>query len=207
LPRSYGGFIVAFVAALLVIYILVFSMAQTITNVSAVETEGVGVYWNYDCSDRVSLIAWGTLEPGSSKNIVVYVLNQGNEPIFLVMSTREWSPSKASEYMALGWDYSLQRIDPGEVYQITLTLSISHGIEGISSFSFDILLAGSQRLPGDCNGDGYVNAIDVNSYMAFAYGSQVGDPNYDPNCDFNGDGYVNAIDVNTYLSVYYGNTA
>jgi hypothetical protein len=59
-------------------------------------------------------------------------------------------------------------------------------------------------VPGDCNGDGYVNPIDVNSYLAVAYGSQVGDPNYYPNCDFNGDGYVNPTDVNTYLAFWYG---
>jgi len=59
-------------------------------------------------------------------------------------------------------------------------------------------------VPGDCNGDGYVNPTDVNTYMAFAYGSQVGDPNYNPNCDINGDGYVNPTDINTYLAFWYG---
>jgi len=60
------------------------------------------------------------------------------------------------------------------------------------------------KVPGDCNGDGYVNPTDVNTYLAFAYGSQVGDPNYDPNCDFNADGYVNPTDINTYLAFWYG---
>jgi len=134
---------------------------NTITNVSAVETDGVGVYWDSNCADRVSSIDWGNLTPGSVKSIVVYIRNEVEEPMYLIMSTTNWNPSKASDYITLRWDYTGRRADPDEVLQITLTLSISRYIEGISNFSFDIIITGSDHLPGDVDGDGVVDIRDV----------------------------------------------
>jgi len=131
------------------------------TNVSAVEANGVGVYSDNNCSKRVSSIDWGTLEPGLSKDITIHIRNEENEPLFLVLWTTNWNPSKSSKYMDLKWNYSARQIDPDEVLQITLTLSISRHIEGISNFSFDMVIRGSQNLLGDINGDGEVTLADV----------------------------------------------
>ena len=49
----------------------------------------------------------------------------------------------------------------------------------------------------DLNGDGCVNAADVD-VLAAAFGSQVGDPNYDLRCDFNTDGLVDGTDYNLW---------
>jgi len=42
--------------------------------------------------------------------------------------------------MALSWDYADQPIDPQEIVPITLTLTTSPDIEGITNFSFDIII-------------------------------------------------------------------
>ncbi|MEK9149627.1 MAG: dockerin type I domain-containing protein, partial [Candidatus Desantisbacteria bacterium] len=49
---------------------------------------------------------------------------------------------------------------------------------------------------GDPNGDGQINMSDL-QYIAdsHAYGSQLGDPNYNPACDFNSDGQINLLDL------------
>ena len=49
---------------------------------------------------------------------------------------------------------------------------------------------------GDPNGDGQINMLDL-QYIADsnAYGSQQGDPNYNPACDFNSDGQINLLDL------------
>jgi len=164
---------------------------NTITNVSAVEANGVGVYWDINCSNIVSSIDWGTLEPGSSKNIIVYIRNEADEPQFLNMSTINWNPSKASEYITLIWNYSGRLIYPGEILQIKLVLSISRYIEGISNFSFDILIAGIQNCPGDINGDGHVNLLDL-SLLARHWHNI---PTYDPRADINMDGSVDLLDL------------
>jgi len=63
------------------------------------------------------------------------------------------------------------------------------------------------KLAGDVDGDGDVDSIDVFSHVALAYGSKVGDPNYNPDCDFDGDGDVDPVDVFSYVAPFYGKTA
>jgi hypothetical protein len=140
--------LVLVVAVCLILYVfMLFATTNTVTSVSAVDADGIGVYWDSDCSDRVSSIDWETLTPGSVKSVVVYVRNENEEPIYLNMSTANWNPSNASQYITLRWDYSEQRMNPSEALQIRLSLSVSRYIEGISSFSFDILITGSTSLP------------------------------------------------------------
>ena len=45
--------------------------------------------------------------------------------------------------MDLTWDYSGAAIAVDGVVQVTLSLAVSDTIEGITSFSFDIVIAGS----------------------------------------------------------------
>jgi len=60
------------------------------------------------------------------------------------------------------------------------------------------------KVLGDIDENGFVDADDVFTYLAPAYGSKIGDPRYDPRCDFDGDGYISADDVFTYLAPNYG---
>jgi len=176
-------------------FILLVTM-NTITNVSAVEANGVGVYWDSNCSNEVFSIDWSTLVPGSVKNITVYIRNEENEPIFLTRSTTNWNPSKAQSYLNLGWNYTYARaMNPGEALQITLTLSVSRYVEGISNFSFDIVISGNQGIPSDLDGDGVVSADDIIFGIGPALGSRPGDPNWNPDADFNGNGVVEIDDV------------
>ena len=109
-------------------------------NVKAIDIE---VYWDSDHTNEVSLIDWGIIEPGTTENVTVYILNTGNSDVMLSMNTTNWSPSSASNYITLSWDYEGQSIGPGLVQQTTLTLSMSSSIQGVTSFSFDIAVTGS----------------------------------------------------------------
>jgi len=133
---------------------------NTITNVSAVETEGVSVWWDTSCTNRTLSINWGTLNPGAVKSIVAYIRNDAMEAMYLTMSTENWYP-KESYYITFGWDYTARRIDPREVLPTKLILSISRSIKGISNFRFDIVIVGSKNLPGDVNGDGNMTSTDI----------------------------------------------
>ena len=137
----------------LVAYILALSLtgqvlsagqtSKTFSNTGAITAIGVGVYWDNSCTDPVSSIAWGTLEPGSTKDVTCYIRNKGNSVLTLSMYASNWSPSNASSYMSLSWDYGGQSIDVDEVVQVVFTLSVDAGIAGITSFSFDIAIVGS----------------------------------------------------------------
>lgn len=116
---------------------------KTISNVGSVKAIGVGVYWYENCTSEVSFIDWGMLEPGSSKNVTVYIRNEGNSVANLTMYASNWNPLNASDYMDLSWNYEGQDINVSEVLEVTFTLIISPEIQGITSFSFDIVIVGS----------------------------------------------------------------
>lgn len=117
--------------------------AVTLPSQGAVKAIGVGVYWDSNCSSGVSSIDWGNIEPGTLKNTTVYIRNEGNAAMTLSLNTTNWNPSNASSYIGLSWNFNGQAIAPGDVIQVTLTLSVSSSITGISSFSFDIVITGS----------------------------------------------------------------
>jgi len=137
--------IIALVAVILAT--LAFGGAVPTPCAATVETVGVGVYWDSGCSNRVSSIEWGTIEAGAVKTVTVYVRNEGDVTISLSLSTTNWSPSTASKYMSLSWNYDGQPINPNGVIPVTLTLSVSPSITGISSFSFDIIITCVEAAP------------------------------------------------------------
>jgi hypothetical protein len=106
-------------------------------------SEGLGVYSNYQCTMEMTVIDWGTLEPGATQTILVYVKNEGDSPATLSLETSNWIPSDASEYLTLNWNYYNQIINPGSNTQVALTLSVDQSIQGIENFSFDISIIGN----------------------------------------------------------------
>ena len=113
------------------------------SSMGTVKAVGVGVYWDSACSGRVSVLDWGLVEPGSVENVTVFIRNEGNAVVSLSLNTTNWNPSNASDFIALGWDYGRQAVDPNEVVQVALFLSVSSRVEGITTFSFDVLIVGS----------------------------------------------------------------
>ena len=136
------------IIALVAIILVSFAFVGTVPTpcVAAVETVDVGVYWDSGCSNQVSTIDWGTIEAGSVKMIPVYIKNEGDMAIDLSLSTANWSPSTASDYISLDWNYAGGTIDPDQVIEATLTLSVSPSIEeaGITTFGFDIVITGTE---------------------------------------------------------------
>jgi len=61
-----------------------------------------------------------------------------------------------------------------------------------------------QTLPGDVNNDGIVNIQDV-LIAAVAFGSQPGDPNWNPDADLDGNGIINILDI-LIIAVHFGDT-
>jgi len=115
----------------------------TDSDAGVLKTIGIGAYWDPDLTSKASTTDWGLLQPGAQKSLTVYVHNEGNSPVTLSLSTSNWIPSTASDYLALTWNYNGQTISPSAQMQVTLTLTVSSNITGISNFSFDIIIAAS----------------------------------------------------------------
>jgi hypothetical protein len=143
-------FIVAGATIALVAYVLVLSLvgaavqtSKTLSNSGSVKGVGVGIYQYQNCTSPVTSINWGMLNPGASVNDTVYIRNEGNTPATLSMTTSNWSPSNASSYITLNWNYGGQTLSVSQVIPVKFTLSVSSSISGITSFSFSITIVGS----------------------------------------------------------------
>jgi len=116
---------------------------KTISNVGSLKAIGIGAYWDENLTDKVNWIDWGKIEPGAQNNVSIYFRNEGNSAVNLTRSTSNWNPSVASDYLTLSWNYTDQIIEAGENLQVTLTLSVSANITGITDFSFDMIVIGT----------------------------------------------------------------
>lgn len=144
--------IVASATLALVVYTLVLSIAgvglsslqtsRTVSNTGAVKAIGVSLYNNTECTIPLSSINWGFMEPGETKNYTMYARNEGDYNIYLTLGTNSWSPTEASNYLVLSWDYDNSTIIPNDVEEITLSLYCDPSVTGIDTFSFDIIITG-----------------------------------------------------------------
>jgi hypothetical protein len=117
---------------------------RSISNSGSVTAVGVGIYSDSACTNAVSAIAWGALNPGTVKTYTIYVDNVGTVPVTLSMTTGNWTPSTASSYMTLTWNQQNSVLQAGQVVQAVLTLSVSSSATGVASFSFDMTITGTQ---------------------------------------------------------------
>ena len=117
---------------------------RTISNSGSVTAVGVGVYSDSGCTTALSAISWGTVNPGDVKTYTIYVKNTGNVPVTLNMTVSGWSPSSASSYIKLTWNQEKSVLTAGQVVSAVLTLSVSSSISNVTSFSFNIIITGTQ---------------------------------------------------------------
>lgn len=109
----------------------------------SVKTVGVGIYWDINCSETVSYLDWGIVEPGSSENVTIYIRNEGNADTVLSFNTSNWTPLAASQHITINWDYDGRSVQPDEVIRVTFTITLSPSIGDLETYAFDIQITGT----------------------------------------------------------------
>ena len=143
------------ILALAIIALVVGAMGALVTtrtvgntgNIAVVTpspTVQLGVYSDSGCTSALSSISWGTLSPGNTTTSTMFVRNEGNVAVTLSIQAADWSPANASSYLLFDWNCTGYVLQPSEVVQALLTLNVSSSISGITSFSFDITIMGTQ---------------------------------------------------------------
>jgi hypothetical protein len=107
-----------------------------VIQASHVESFGVGIYWDPKCKNRTSELHLGNIAPNSNTTRTVYIRNEGDTKVTLYLSTTEWNPQKASEYMRLSWNYYGRSFNAGQIIPVILTLSVNSEINGVTDFQF-----------------------------------------------------------------------
>ncbi len=116
---------------------------RTIQGSGSIKGVGLGIYWDLSCTNTTSSLDFGQLEPGSSKNFTLFLRNEGNSALTLNMTTENWNPTNAADYLTLTWNREGQQVNPDEVVGFVIILYVSEDITGISTFSFDIIISGT----------------------------------------------------------------
>lgn len=81
----------------------------------------------------------------------------------------------------------------GATGQVACSVAVANGnVYGTGLYGLAAI--GMARVPGDINGDGFVDVIDL-LCLVDSWASVAGDPNYDPDSDINGDGSVDVVDL------------
>ena len=126
-----------------------FSSFRLISSKGNIQTPpNIGIYWDSNGTNATSSIEWGSVEPGLTKNVTVYIFNEGNGKAYLSLNTTDWEPANISRYMNLTWNYNGAAIYPDEAIKVTLTLSAASSPDFINylitydvkGFNFDIII-------------------------------------------------------------------
>ena len=113
---------------------------RTVARAGSMSGVGAGIYWDQVCANRTLSLDWGPVEPGSSSTMRVYVRNEDDSAVSLWMTTSNWTPQIASEYMTLIWTYSGRILSTNEVVPIDLILTVCPNASGITDFSLDVII-------------------------------------------------------------------
>ncbi len=116
------------------------------TSGSIAKTVNIGVYSDSACTQNLTNINWGSLAIGGSTTQTIWIKNLGNTRVRLNMTTDNWSSATARSYISLSWNVEGTTLNAASSVQATLTLTVSTAIAGtgITSFSFDIIITGTE---------------------------------------------------------------
>jgi len=118
--------------------------SKTIHNSGNIKTIGIGVYKERSCDNPVSTIEWNDLVPGENRTVTVYLRNEGTVVVVLNARAGNWNPAPASNYIRFAWNRENYTLPAGAVVEATLSLKVSDDVSDIQSFSFDIIIRGTE---------------------------------------------------------------
>ena len=118
--------------------------SQTVQSGGTVNSVNVGVYSDSGCTQNCTTLDWGAITPGNSVTRTVYVKNTGTLPVTLSMTTGNWAPSNANTYLTLTWNQGGAVLAAGNSVTAILTLTASSSAGNLTSFSFNIIITGTQ---------------------------------------------------------------
>lgn len=130
---------------ILAVSMLVYAVVQFQLRISAfgvVSAVGLEVYSDAECASPLTHIDWGFLAPGESKTVTCHLKSLSTVNAILSLTTDNWNPPYAANYIGVSWNREAALIKPGEVLPAELTLNVDSTVQGISNFNFTIIIAG-----------------------------------------------------------------
>jgi hypothetical protein len=120
------------------------NVSQNVTSNGSISTSpNIGVFSDSGCSANMTSVNWGSVAAGSSVTRTFYVKNTGTGSLSLSLAANSWIPSGAGNYITVSWNQQGATLDAGQSVGAIVTLTVTSGITGITSFSNSIVISGS----------------------------------------------------------------
>lgn len=136
--------IAAVVVMAAVVVVAALYVTWTIHTHGQISTLGLDVYADSGCTLPATTIDWGRIGQGGTSETQLYCKLSGNTPSTLIMSTSNYVPAEAEQFLTLTWDYDVSIVQPGETKMVTLVLHVSQSVFGFEDFWFDITLGAAE---------------------------------------------------------------
>ena len=78
-------------------------VVEKVANDEVTESSGIEIYWDAKGTNPVYSIEWGSLEPGTDKEVTLYVKNKGKTPVTLSYFVSNWDSPELDNYLHLTW--------------------------------------------------------------------------------------------------------
>jgi hypothetical protein len=117
---------------------------QTVPLNGTINAVNLAVYSDSGCTQTLSTLNIGTLNPGGTATQTIYIKNTGNIAETLTMNTSNWNPTNANTSLTLTWNRNNYVLPTGQSIQATLTLTAAANTGSLTTFSCDVTLTGTQ---------------------------------------------------------------
>jgi hypothetical protein len=107
-------------------------------------SSNLGIYDDSSCTQPSTSMKLGTISPGESVSITFYLKSLSDKDLTLSIYTTNWNPPSASGPLALDWNLEGLILKANQVSTAILTLHVSPDIQGITTFSFDVNISGTE---------------------------------------------------------------
>jgi hypothetical protein len=138
LVASAIGFIAV---AVVIVTLLVYSVS--ISGFGTIRTINVNVYGDENCTKQLTSVDWGAISPGGTSAVTFWIKSTSTGPINLTLTTSNWTPSTAQNFMTCTWTYSGINLAPGAVAVTDVTLRVAQNISNVTNFSFTMIVTGT----------------------------------------------------------------
>ncbi len=101
----------------------------------------IKIYFDSACKEQVTSLNWGAMNAGSNKSITIYVRNEGRANVRLALTSTNWNPANAPNYMKITWDYNSKQLTTSSTVKLTLTLATAQNTPTMTSFNCDIVIS------------------------------------------------------------------
>ena len=127
----------------ILVILLVVPVAYGIITSKLIPSSGVmadvdfGVYWDIGFTDPVTVVDWGITYVNEPTTVQFYIVNVGNIPHTLYITTANWTVSQCFDFTSTADGVILQ---PDESILANFTLTPLQGAADVDDYAFDIII-------------------------------------------------------------------